>query len=368
VQEGSTHAYLWDEAEAAAAVVRTIHHRNESGAEDGPLAGMSTRQLVAALMAGLGAEVGSQVIKHLRSEDEVRWVGTAVAEEPEVTRATATQVVEMVRQRVEAGDYLQDGGRELARQLMVGAFGLRRSRLFLNPDQDGKIQALNDVAAEQVAPYISHEHPQTIALLLSQLNPSQAAGILSMLPERMQPDVSYRMSTMENVTPDLLNEIEEALAASLADILSGQAPVGGPKVTADILNRTGSSVERNVLNSLDKRDPEVAESVRNLMFTFDDIGRMGDPEIQILHGQVDPKHQAIALKRADETFRARWLGLLPEETRAAVEAEMERLGVMRLKDVQEMQLRVVQQVRRLEEQGKVTIVRGDPDETYDTWV
>ena len=367
VQHGSIQAYVFENAAAAAAVVRTIIHRHEGDAREGPLEGMSPRQEVAALMSGLGTEVGSTVVRHLDGAD-VRWVGRAVAEEPEVKHSVAMQALETLRQCIEAGDYLLDGGPALARNLFKRAFGANRGeRLLLSDHEEDEsgFSLLRNVAPEQVAPFISHEHPQTIALLLSQLDPHQAAGILSQLPERLQPDVAYRISTMENVTPAALRGIEEGLEASLADILGGNQDVGGLKVTADMLNLTGSSVEKNILDQMDAQDPEVAECVRNLMFTFSDIDKMTDRELLVLLEAVDQKDVVVALKATGEGLKKRLLSLIAEETRTVITAKMEQLGPMRLSKVEEVQLRIVQQVRQLEEQGKVTIIRGDAD---DSWV
>ncbi len=358
------HAFVWENDQAAAAVVRTIIHRDDGDATEGPQAGMSPRQEIAALMSGLGAEVGGLVVKHLREAD-ARWIASAVAEEPEVKHHVAMHALETLRQRIEAGDYLQDGGPALASALLERAFGTGRGQWLLRSepgDEGGGFYLLKNVAPEQVAPFISHEHPQTIALLLSQLDPNQAAGILAQLPERMQSDVTYRISTMENITPALIRVVEECLEASLADILRGNQDVGGPKVVADILNLTGSSVEKNVLDQFHAQDPGVAEAVRNLMFTFADISKLTDREIQLLLRETDQKDLVVAFKAAEEVLKEKILVNMSEEVRKSVRDEMEALGPMRLSEVEEVQLRIVQQVRRLEEQGKITIVRGDADE------
>ena len=364
IHSGSTHALVWENSVAAAAVVRSVIHREGGGAQDGPLAGMSPRQELAALMAGLGAEVGGAVVRHLREAD-ARWVASAVAEEPEVKHGVAMHALETLRQRIEAGDYLQDGGPALASALLERAFGRGRGQWLLRSepgDTSSGFYLLRNVAPEQVAPFISYEHPQTIALVLSQIDPHQAAGILSQLPERMQADVAYRISTMENITPAVLLEIEQSLEASLADILGGIQDVGGPKVVADMLNLTGSSVEKNVLDQMDAQDPQVAEAVRNLMFVFGDIVKMTDRELQLLLGEVDHKDLVCSLKAAEEGLKDKLFGLVSEETRTRITTDMEELGPMRLSEVEEVQLRIVQQVRQLEEQGKVTIVRGDYDD------
>jgi flagellar motor switch protein FliG len=192
----------------------------------------------------------------------------------------------------------------------------------------------------------------------------QAAGILAQLPERMQADVAYRLATMENITPNVIKEIEEALEASLRDMLGGDQDVGGPKVVADILNLTGSSVEKSVLDQMDGQDPEVAEAVRNLMFVFGDIAKLTDREIQTLLREVDQKDLVVALKSAEDELKEKILGNMSERVRTFVTEEMEFQGPMRLSEVEEVQLRIVQQVRQLEEQGQVTIVSGDTDDQF----
>ena len=368
IETDSTHAYVWENAAAAAAVVRTIIHRDEGGPPGGPLAGMSARQVVAALMAALGVEVGAAVVMHLVDEADALWVGGAIAEEPEAMHGTAMEALEHLRQRMVAGDYLEHGGFALARDVLERAFGANRARRLVHAEEgegENGFNMLKNVAPEQIAPFISHEHPQTIALTLSQLAPTEASGILAQLPQRMQADVAYRIAIMESITPAVLVEIGEALEASLQDILGENQAVGGPKAVADILNLTGSSVEKNVLDQMDAQDPEAAEAVRNLMFTFADIAKLADRELQTLMHQVDQKDLAISLKAAEEELKDKALGNMSERVRTSITEQIEELGPMRLSEVEGVQLRIVQQVRQLEEQGQITIVRGD---SRDAWV
>ena len=196
------------------------------------------------------------------------------------------------------------------------------------------------------------------------MEPLQAAGILAHLPERMQSDVAYRVATMENITPNVIKEIEESLEQSLRDMLGGNQDVGGPKVVADMLNLTGSTVEKNVLDQMDGQDPEVAESVRNLMFVFEDVVKLTDREIQVLLREADQKDLVVALKGAGEELKDKILHNMSERVRTFIIEEMEFQGPMRLSEVEEVQLRIVQQVRQLEEQGQITIVRGEAEDAF----
>jgi flagellar motor switch protein FliG len=321
---------------------------------------------VAILFVALGQEASGEVLKYL-SDYEVEEITQAIANLKNVSVAQQDKVLEEFEQHMLAGAWVSQGGMDFARQALERAVGPRRAQEILDRVMhtvSSGFFMLKNVAPDQIAPFISQEHPQTIALILSQLESTQASGILTQLPERMQADVAYRIATMENITPTVLKQIEESLEASLRDILGGNKDVGGPKVVADILNLTGTSVEKNVLDQMDAQDPEVAESVRNLMFTFADIVKLSDREMQTLLREVDQKDLVVALKGAEEELKTKILNNMSERVRAFLSEEMEFLGPMRLSEVEEVQLRIVQQVRQLEEQGQITLVRGDAEDTF----
>lgn len=244
-------------------------------------------------------------------------------------------------------------------------FNPGRIGFYLRPAPgSGGLQVLGDAAPEQIAPYLLHEHPQTIALCLSQLSPGVAAGVLRCFPTRLQADVAYRMTTLGEINPAVLKQLEEGMEAPLSDVLSGNQDVGGPKVLADVLNMSGSRVEKNVLDQIDAQDPEVSESVRNLMFVFADLIKLTDRELQVVLQEADEKDLVIAMKACGEPLRQRLLDNFSEEKRAFIATEMEKLGPMRLSETEKMQLRIMQTVRKVEAEGKLTIVRGDTDETW----
>ena len=225
-------------------------------------------QKVGIVMVAFGEEVSGEVMKHL-GDYEIEEITQAIAALKNISTELIDRVLEEFEQHLMAGGWIAQGGMDFARAALERAVGPRRAQEILErvgSKVSSGFYILKNVASEQIAPFISNEHPQTIALILSQLDSAQAAGILSQLAERLQADVAYRLATMENITPNVIKEIEEALEQSLRDMLGGDQDVGGPKVVADILNLTGSSVEKAVLDQMDAQDPEVAESVRNLMF------------------------------------------------------------------------------------------------------
>ena len=231
-------------------------------------------QKVAIVMVALGEDTSGEVLKHL-DDYEIEDITQAIAGLKSVAPNLIDHALEDFEQHLMAGEWISQGGIDFARAALERAVGPRKAQEILDRVSNkvtSGFYMLKDVAPDQIAPFISHEHPQTISLILSQLETAQASGILALLPDRLQSDVAFRMATMEsNVTPRAIKQVEESLAASLRDILGGNQDVGGPKAVADILNLTGSTVEKNVLDHMDAEDSEVAESVRNLMFVFEDI-------------------------------------------------------------------------------------------------
>ena len=327
---------------------------------------LTAREKAAILMVALGEDAAGDVMKYL-ADFEIEDLTHIITELKSLPNDVQDRVLEEFEQHLLAGEWVNQGGVDFARTALERAVGPRRAQEILNKvtsHSSSGFHVLKNVRPEQLAPLISNEHPQTVALILSQLDPEQAAGMLSHMSESVQAEVAYRMATLDNITPKVLKQIEENLETNLKDILGGHKDVGGPKVVADMLNLTGGSIEKSVLERLDTQDPEVAEAVRNMMFVFDDIHILTDREIQVILREVEQHDLVVALKTASEEVKHKILDNMSERVRAYVEEEMEFLGPMRLSEVENIQLRIVQKVRQLEEQGQITIVREAPDDTY----
>ena len=327
---------------------------------------LNARQKAAILMVALGEEAAGEIMKYL-ADFEIEDMTHVITELKSLPNDIQDRVLDEFEQHLLAGEWVNQGGVDFARAALERAVGPRRAQEILDrvtTDTNSGFYMLKNVAPEQIAPFISNEHPQTVALILSQLEPNQAAGILSQLPESVQAEVAYRIATLDNITPSVLKQIEDSLETNLKDILGGHKDVGGPKVVADMLNLTRGTVEKSVLDKLDAQNPEVAETVRNMMFVFDDLHMLTDREIQVILREVEQKDLVVALKTASEEVKNKILDNMSDRVRAFVEEEMDFLGPMRLSEVEEVQLRVVQKVRQLEEQGQVTIVRGAAEDTF----
>ena len=318
-------------------------------------------------MIALGQDTSAEILKYL-NDYEIEDIAQTIAELRTVTTDQEDEVLEEFETMLMAGKYVSMGGIDFARGTLEKAMGPRRAQSMLDrvtATTSGGFYLLRNIAPNQIAPFISKEHPQTIALILSQLDPSQAAGVLNILPEELQSEVTYRVAAMENISPQVLREIEDTLANELQAILTGQiTEIGGPKKVAEILNMTGRSTEKAVLERLDSQDPEIAEEIRNMMFTFDDIANLTDREIQMVLREVDTKDLATALKGSAPEMQDRIFSNVSERVSQMIREEMEFSGPIRMSDVEEVQLRVVQTVRQLEEAGQVTVTRGESTDVF----
>ena len=322
---------------------------------------------VAILMISLGQETTAEVMKYL-SDMEIEGIAQNIAELEIVTTEQEDAVLEEFEQMLVAGKYVSQGGLDFARGALEKAMGPRKAQELLDrvtSRTSSGFYMLRNVDPNQLIPYVAKEHPQTIALILSQLDSNQAAGVINGLGEELQADVAYRIATMESISPQVLRELEDSLAQDLQSIMTGQVTeIGGPKAVAEILNSTGRSTEKAVLERLDALDPELAENVRNQMFVFDDIANLTDREIQLILREVDSKDLSTALKGAGDEMKDRIFKNVSERVGTMMKEEMEFSGPVRMSDVEEVQLRIVQTVRQLEEAGQVTIVRGDTSDQF----
>ena len=329
--------------------------------------GSAAAQKVAVLMVGLGSDLSALVTKYL-SDLEIETVARAIVGMADVTVRQRDEVFDEVKSRLIAGDYVLQGGVDSARSALKNAIGPRKALKILDRAThfpSSGFSLLRDIDPSRIISFISKEHPQTVALILSQLDATQAAGVINGLPEAMQADVAYRIAVMENISPQVLRELEESLARDLQAILFGDIQeLGGPKAVAGILNRTGRTTEKHILEGLDKLDPELGEEVRNQMFVFDDIANLTDKEIEKLLREWDTKDVAIALKGASEKVQDRVFKNMSEEVGQMIKEEMEFSGPVRMSDVEDVQLRLVKTVRQLEEAGEITVVRGDSRDMF----
>lgn len=335
--------------------------------KDGPGGESSGWRQVAVLLVSLGEELAAELLQGLDTA-EVEQIARAIADLESVSRETQERAVAEFEAQLSAGRFPASGGERVARDMLeaaLGADGARAmwARMGRRDSAANAFELLNEADPAQVAPFLAQQHPQTIALILSQIEAGSAAALLDSLPPGVHADIAHRIATLEQVSPDILDALEETLREELP-ALSGARAVDGAKVAADILNRVGSSVEKRVMGRLDAQDPETAEQIRDEMFVFDDLSRLNSKEVAILLQHVDHDDVVVSLKSAGKGTVEALLAAVSERRRQLILDDLAALPPMRLKDVEEAQQRIVQHVRRLEEQQLIKPARGGADDTY----
>lgn len=323
---------------------------------------------VALVLIALGPEIASSILRHF-DEAEVEQIALEIASLRQAEPALVNQVLEEFYELAHSSGLMALGGEDYAEGLLRSAFGdTRAARLISRLDVLKErttlpFEAFRKADPTQVANLIQNEHPQTIALILAYLKPEQAGVILSQLNHDLQIEVATRMATMERAGLEVVKDIEAILQSKFASILKQDrgAFVGGVKSLSEVLNRVDRSTERNIIENLERFDPELAESVKKLMFVFDDIIILDDRSIQRLLRELDTKDLALALKGAGEEVQYKIFRNMSERASAMLREDMEAMGPVRLKDVEETQQKIVNVIRRLEEAGEVVISHGGED-------
>ncbi len=325
---------------------------------------LSGLQKAAILIISIGADASSHLFKNLNSE-EIEDLAREIVNMQNVGSETIEKVLDEFYQLMTARNYLAVGGMNYAQEVLEKALGeekaLELTKRIQRSLQVRGFNVLKDVDANQLLTFIQKEHPQTIAFVLTQLNPVQAASILADLPPNLQNEVVYRFATMERVSPETLRSVESVLESRI-DFSQGASKIGGVKSMAEILNLVGTSTEKSILGNLSEQDPELATEIKNLMFVFEDLVYLDDRSVQRVLKEIDNKELALALKHVNPDVKKKILSNLSERAAQMVEEEMNYMGPVRLRDVEEAQQRIVDIIRKLEEEGLIVIVGGDKAE------
>ncbi len=327
-------------------------------------------QKAAILMIALGIDVASEVLKILPEKDLVE-VTKEIANLREVPSEIIDRVVDEFFELLKAQEFITIGGLEYASKVLQNAVGSKKAFEIVKKVQFAQDQAMRGFNLLKKADYnqilnlINNEHPQTIALILAYLEPKQAANILMSLSADLQQDVIYRIAKMEKIPADLLNEIESVLKQQLESVYTKELnEIGGTKAVAEILNMGGKTLEKPVLEEIQKRNQELAQEIRGLMFTFEDIQHLDDRSIQRLLKEVDTKVLTIALKGSTEEIQNKIFSNMSERAASMIKEEMEFMGPLRVKEVDEAQRQIVEIIRSLEEEGEIVIMTGEGGDEF----
>ncbi|AGE21683.1 flagellar motor switch protein FliG [Geobacillus zalihae] len=328
--------------------------------------GLSGRQKAAILLISLGPDVSASVYKHL-SEEEIEKLTLEISNVRQVTTEQKEEVLEEFRQLALAQDYIAQGGIAYAKEVLEKALGPDKAMQIINRLTSALMVRPFDFARKadpmQLLNFIQNEHPQTIALILSYLEPAQAGQILSALPQEMQADVARRIALMDSTSPEIINEVEQILERRLsATVVQDYTQAGGIEAVVEVLNQVDRSTERTILDALEIQDPELAEEIKKRMFVFEDIVTLDHRAIQRVIREVDNNDLMLALKVASDEVKDIVFRNMSTRMAETFKEEMEYMGPVRLRDVEEAQSRIVAVIRRLEEAGEIVIARGGGDD------
>lgn len=323
---------------------------------------LTGRQKAALLLVSLGPEVSAQVFKHL-NEEEIEQLTLEIANVRKVDPATQEMVVDEFHQLCLAQEYISQGGITYAKEVLEKALGQEKAFEIINrltaTLQVRPFDFARKSDPQQILNFIQNEHPQTIALVLSYLEPAQASAILSSLPVEHQTEVARRIALMESTSPEVISQVEEILEQKLSSTVTDDfTSAGGIEAVVQILNGVDRGTERTILEELEIRDPELAEEIKKRMFVFEDIVTLDNRSIQRVIREVDHDDLLLSLKVASEEVKEVLFRNMSRRMAENFKEEMEIMGPVRLKDVEEAQTRVVAVIRRLEEAGEIIIARG----------
>lgn len=327
---------------------------------------LTGKQKAAILLISMGPEVSAQIYKHL-SEEEIEKLSLEISSVKKVDSEMKDQIVDQFHQIAVAQDYISQGGIGYAKTVLEKAFGKTEADAIINrltsTLQVRPFDFARKADAQQILNFIQNEHPQTIALVLSYLDPEQAGQILSALPQELQPDIAKRIATMDSTSPDIISQIEQVLEKNLSSSFTEDyTKTGGLQTVVEVLNGVDRSTERTILDGLEIRDPELADEIKKRMFVFEDIVILDNRAIQRVIREVENDDLRLALKVASDEVKNIIFKNMSQRMAETFKEEMEFMGPVRLRDVEEAQTRIVSVIRRLEDIGEIVIARGGGDD------
>ncbi|MCH1623786.1 flagellar motor switch protein FliG [Fredinandcohnia quinoae] len=327
---------------------------------------LTGKQKAAILLISLGPDVSASVYKHL-SEEEIEKLTLEISGVRKVDAAAKEQIMEEFHQIALAQDYITQGGIGYAKTVLEKALGQEQASVIINRLTSSLQVKPFDFARKadpgQILNFIQNEHPQTIALILSYLDSTQAAQILSELPQDVQADIARRIAIMDSTSPEIINEVEQILERKLsATVTHDYTQTGGIEAVVEVLNGVDRATERTILDALEIQDPELAEEIKKRMFVFEDIVTLDNRAIQRVIRDVENEDLMLSLKVASEEVKDIVFKNMSSRMVETFKEEMEFMGPVRLRDVEEAQTRIVSVIRRLEEAGEIVIARGGGDD------
>ena len=327
---------------------------------------LNGRQKAAIFLVTLGSELSAEIFKHLR-EDEIETLTFEIARLDQIDAEFKDAILEEFQEMMTAQNFITSGGIDYARELLEKSLGSQKAIDIINrltsSLQVRPFDFIRRTDPAHLLNFIQQEHPQTIALILAYLDPGKASVILQNLPVEIQSDVARRIATMDRTSPDVLREVERVLEKKLSTLSSEDyTAAGGVESIVEILNLVDRSSEKSIIESLEEDDAELAEEIKKRMFVFEDIVLLDDRAIQRVLREVDSQELSKALKSVDVEVQDKVFKNMSKRAAAMLKEDMEFMGPVRLKDVEDAQQKIVASIRRLEDSGEIVIARSGEDE------
>ena len=326
----------------------------------------SGKQKAAIFLLTVGGDVAADIMKRL-SEAEVDTITYEIARLDKIKPEDKERVLQEFQELMMAQEFISRGGIDQARSILEKALGTQKAIDIVNRLTSSlQVRPFDFVRRQdpaQLLNFIQNEHPQTIALILSYLDAQKSALIMSSLPHQIQADVARRIAKMDRTSPEVLREVERVLERKLSTLSNEDYTMaGGIDVVVEVLNNVDRSTEKSIIEALEEEDPELAEEIKKKMFVFEDIVLLDDKAIQKVLRELDNQDLAKALKAVDTEVQEKIFRNMSKRAAALLREDMEFMGPIRLKDVEEAQQKIVNIIRKLEEDGEIVVARAGEDE------
>ena len=318
---------------------------------------MPMAEKVAVLLLQLGEDITASIFTHL-DVNAITEISKYIASNQTIDKSIASSVLDEFYAIFQSSQYMTAGGMEYARELLYRALGPDEAKKILdklskNLQSSQNFAYLSKIKPQQLSDFIINEHPQTIALILAHMDATSAADVLSYFSDDLRAEVAMRMAKLGDISPSVIKRVSAVLESKLEALASYKVEVGGPRAVADIFNRLGVKASKATLSSIEQIDEELASSIKDMMFTFEDIGGLDNNSIREVLKEVDKKDLMLALKSAPEDLKQKFFSNMSQRARETFEEEMQFLGAVKMKDVETAQRKVVEAVTKLSEQGVI---------------
>ena len=328
---------------------------------------LSGKEKATILLSTLDSDYSAEVFKHL-SEEQIEELTLEIANMKNIAPQIKDEVLEEFYQIMETKNYIdRGGGLQYAKEILEKSLGEDKAKEIMQRLTDSiqakPFDALRQTDPSQLINLIQDEHPQTIALIMAYLHPDQASEVLSSLSQDKQITVTQRIAKMSQTSPDVIQDVEEVMEDKIASFITDEyAMAGGLDSIVDIINQVDRGTEKNILDQLEEKDEDLSEEIRQRLFVFEDIVQLSDQAIQMTLREVDNDDVALALKTVDDEVKEKITSNMSDRAANMLEEDMEYMGAVRLRDVEEAQQRIVSVIRELEESGEIVIARGEESE------